>query len=274
VQLWCTEARGWVKVACRHGGSTMWVPVRCKTCAGCRERHKRKVQRRILAGLMKSPGALALLTLTSLPGTDVPDMMKAWNRFRGWLRRRNADVQYVTVKEFGSRTGMLHLHVVLGNWRRIDQRVLSEQWARCSGARVVDIRKVKEQALAGAAWYVAKYVSKSLSGDLRKAVTFSRGWPEGWGEDQAGWRCTGERWDRSSPPPGNPVAVLGAGCLVVTVGECACLEGAKEFGLVEQFRLWKLARWRGKPDSYSRNTGVGHPLDKRLALADYTSRGR
>ena len=195
-------------------------------------RHQRKLERRIEAGIKAKGGLVALLTLTSRPGMTVERMMRAWNRYKGWLRRQVPGVQYAAVKEFGTASGMLHLHVVLVGWRRVSQRELSARWERCSGARVVDIRKVEVEDGGQAARYVTKYVGKGLAGrDLRQMVSFSRGWVKD-AFDKGPWRATGERWERSgSPAVGRLLATLGAGCLVVAVGECACLEYAHELEL-------------------------------------------
>jgi len=171
-----------------------------------------------------------MLTLTSLPGATVPELMAAWNGLRGWLRRRIPGLQYVAVKERGRRTGMLHLHVLLSGWTWIDQAALSREWERRSGARVVDVRRRPADVVPVLAEYVSSYVTKALGeGDVRKCVSFSSGFPRLPVLEKL-WRVTGARVDRGLPA-GGYVASLGTGCLVTRDAGCACLEDARELGL-------------------------------------------
>jgi len=160
-----------------------------------------------------------MLTLTSRPGTTVRELMRAWNRFRGWLRRRLPELAYAAVKERGTLHGMLHLHIIVTGWTYITQGELSEMWRKFTrGAFRVDIRRLygDDDSLAS---YVAKYLAKAL-GDraARKSVTYSRNWPPSPKRlDTTGpWKLTALRTDTPAPwltrLPGGLVTIIDAHC--------------------------------------------------------------
>lgn len=240
-RTWCVMPRGWVRVRCSHA-SVLTVPVRCRECSGCAEARRGRVQWRVGHGIRTTEGRSAFLTLTSLPGTSVASMMKAWNRFKGWLRRRLGAFEYAAVKEFGSDTGMLHLHVVVLGWRYVPQRVLSAAWERASGARVVHIKAVPEGGAEGAARYLSKYVSKALDvEDVRKRVTYSRGFPRPDAEAER-WVKVGETWQAASAPPGSMDTVMPSGAVVLHDAGCGCVARARPAGLAGQLFFWRLSR--------------------------------
>jgi len=178
----------------------------------------------------------ALLTLTSLPGTTVGEMMAAWNRMRGWLRKRCPALEYASVKQFGGRNGMLHLHVVLLNWSYVPRSEISAQWQSYSGAWLADIRRTDTERPAS---YVARYVGRELARtDCRKVVTFSRGFPSQVAVE-ARWRLLQRRVD--GVPAGPFVGALG-GCLVVRSRGCECVESMRDVGLDGHLFLRRLER--------------------------------
>jgi hypothetical protein len=193
---------------------------------------------RLRHGLEVGEGA-ALLTLTSLPGTTVGEMMAAWNRLRVWLRRRSPRMEYAAVKQFGGRNGMLHLHIVLVGWEYVGRSEISAVWQRYSGAWHADIRRVISDRPAS---YVARYVARELARtDCRKVVTYSRGFPA-LSPRESLWRLLGERV--RGVPAGPFVAALG-GCLVARSCGCGCVEDAREVGL--DGHLFLMAVERGPP---------------------------
>ncbi len=149
------------------------MPRRCRKCSGCARARRGKVIARINHGLTGREDS-AMLTLTSRPGTDWKKFMAEWSHLLRFLRKTSPHLEYAACKETGSDSGMKHLHVVLVGFRYTPQAAISKEWCRLTGARVVDIRRLKG---SHAAAYVAKYVSKQLDG-TRKSVTFSRGWPK------------------------------------------------------------------------------------------------
>jgi len=237
ISRWCVSPRGWVQVHCGHG-SALWVPQRCRRCSGCAEAYRARVRARVLAGLEEAQGErCGFLTLTSTPGTSLVEFMKAWNRFRGWLRRRLPGCEYAAVKEFGSSTGMLHLHVVIRGWRYIAQAELSRVWERYSGAFRVDIRAVKDED--GAADYMAKYVAKAVATvRARKVVTYSRGWG---GDSKAGmadWFFSGDRRSGAAVPfVAGARRAFRSGAVVAVDRHCECIEEARLPGWEAILRL-------------------------------------
>ena len=168
----CSAPRGWTLYQCAHG-SRAWIALRCRRCPACLAAKRAKILLRLYAGASSVPDA-AMLTLTSLPDTPWPVIMRAWSSMARYLRRTSPQLQYAAIKEEGSRTGMRHLHVLLIHFRYRPQRLLSAEWSRLTGAHQVDIRRV---AGSLAARYVAKYLSKSDPG-ARKRATFSKQWPK------------------------------------------------------------------------------------------------
>lgn len=236
---WCRSPAGWLQVGCGHG-SVVWVPLRCRHCRGCIEGHLRRVRARLKHGLNELGGDCAMLTLTSMPGMSWVEVMKAWNKLRGWLRKRVPDLEYAAIKQEGSVAGMRHLHVVLGRWRYVEREAIKREWERLTGAYMVDIRR---KGASGAVNYVVGYVTSKLEGsDLRKRVTYSRGFPK-LPVQEARWRPTGERVDGSVAPAGRYESVLGSGLLVVKDSYCECMEGARDMGLDGHLFMQRLERW-------------------------------
>lgn len=99
--------------------------------------------------------------------------MKRWSQLLAWLRRRMPHLQYACAKEVGPKTGMKHLHVAAFNWTYLPQAALSDQWAKYTGAPVVDVRRVEAPAVAR---YIAKHFAKTVP-VTRKAMSFSKHWP-------------------------------------------------------------------------------------------------
>lgn len=227
----CHSPRGWRAIQCPHG-SVVWVPNRCRSCPGCLYLRRARIKARIRLGIARSIDAdgtssSAMLTLTSRPGTANVTLMSAWNRFRQWLRRRLPDLQYACVKERGSLHGMFHLHIIVIGWTYIHQSELSDAWRRASGAFRVDIRRLYGDPNAAAA-YASKYVSKALdhTRDLRKMVTYSRGWPR---EPRAGWTLTAWRSEGPQRPvPPSAGRELGGGPLLIYDALCNCLAALDE----------------------------------------------
>ena len=148
------------------------MPKRCRACAGCAQAKRGKTIAKIAGGLTAYAGG-AFLTLTSRPDQTWPGLMKEWSHMVRWLRRTSPGLLYAAVKEEGSNSGMKHLHVVLVNMNFTPQAEISAEWARLTGAWIVDIQRIEGSQAAG---YVAKYVAKDM-GELRKHTTYSRGWP-------------------------------------------------------------------------------------------------
>lgn len=83
----------------------------------------------------------------------------AWTNLRRLICRhyKTTKVPFIAIFEETER-GEPHLHV-LARMGFVDQKWLSKQWERMTGAFIVDIQAVRSQR--GVAKYVAKYVSKA-----------------------------------------------------------------------------------------------------------------
>jgi len=157
---------------CAHG-SRVWMPRRCRRCAGCLAAKRNKAILRIARGATLDPHA-AMLTLTSRPGQTWEGLMREWCHMVRFLRKRSPDLEYAASKEEGSATGMKHLHVVLVNFRYTHNATISAEWKRLTGAHIIRIERLRSESAFA---YVAKYVSKSMLA-TRKNITYSRGWPK------------------------------------------------------------------------------------------------
>jgi hypothetical protein len=138
---------------------------------------------------------------------------------------------------------MLHLHVAFTDWAYIPQRDISAAWGRFSGARIVDVKEIRDPD--GAAVYVARYIARELaSTEVVKCVTYSRGWPKV-DRPERNWRIQGEIIDYV--PTGPLLGEIG-GCLVYRVGvDCECLGEVRDLGLNGHLALMRIERLRGPP---------------------------
>lgn len=124
----------------------------------------------------------SLLTLTSLPGTSWPDLMKSWSEFVRELRAKSGTLTYMAVKEEGTRTRMRHLHILITGPGAVwtDWSWMSSAWQRLTGARGVHIKRVSTvgEGAVKAVWYACKYLGKGfgLTAPTRKLMTASSGY--------------------------------------------------------------------------------------------------
>jgi len=98
------------------------------------------------------------------------------------LKRRGLVTGYIQVPEF-TKSGLAHKHIIMrGSY--IDQKVLSDMWLEIHGAKVVDIRKVRNlHGKRQIANEMAKYMAKEC------ALRYS--WDWGWV-----WRGFCQHWQR------------------------------------------------------------------------------
>jgi hypothetical protein len=128
-------------------------------CNGCRPGKLKRVRAR-LAEIAEQHKLRRFATLTldpsQIPASQRSDryIRECWRKMRVVLARRyGATLHFVAVLEF-QKSGMAHLHVLFGVY--IPQAWLSEAWHSIGGGRIVDIRHVDVQHVAG---YLAKYLT-------------------------------------------------------------------------------------------------------------------
>lgn len=168
----CERPRGWLWMRCPHG-TDVCVPLKCGHCDACLERRKAKHVARICYAIYEF-GPAAQLEFTSRPGMTWPEIMRAWSKMIALIREVNPAAQYAAIKEAGPETGMVHLHVIIVNWKYILQRDLSRWWEKLTGAPVVWVQRVTS---SNAAFYVAKHLTKDVA-RMRNPVTYGRGFPK------------------------------------------------------------------------------------------------
>jgi hypothetical protein len=128
-------------------------------CSDCRPPKLKRVRARI-AQVAEQYKLRRFATLTldpsRIPSSQRSDryIRECWRKMRVVLARRyGTTLPFVAVLEF-QRSGIAHLHVLFGVY--IPQAWLSEAWQSIGGGRVVDIRYVDVQRVAG---YLAAYLS-------------------------------------------------------------------------------------------------------------------
>lgn len=168
----CSAPRGWLWAQCSHG-THVHVPLKCGKCEACLERRRAQHTARMAYAIAEFPPT-RLLTLTSHPGTDWPQIMKGFASLVRRIRKTAPDTQYAAIKERAPRNQIKHLHVVLVNSAYIPQADLSKWWQHYNGAKIVDIRKIYSTAAVG---YISKHLTKQ-SQQFRNPVTYSRHFPK------------------------------------------------------------------------------------------------
>lgn len=136
--------------------------LRCRSwnCPRCRPRRQQQLRAIAYAG-----HPVTFLTLTcnpflhESPGDAARAMSAAWRALRRLIEAQHKGIkpEWMTVVE-ATKRGWPHLHV-LTTKRWIDQKWLSAQWERLTGAKIVDIRRVQNPRQMAS--YVAKYVGKA-----------------------------------------------------------------------------------------------------------------
>lgn len=128
-------------------------------CNGCRPGKLKRVRAR-LAELAQQHKLRRFATLTLDPSRTSQSerseqyLRECWRKMRVVLARRyGATLPFIAVLEF-QKSGLAHLHVLFGVY--IPQAWLSEAWQSIGGGRIVDIRHVDVQRVAG---YLAAYLS-------------------------------------------------------------------------------------------------------------------
>ncbi len=148
-----------------YPGAAVVGPISCKRwrCPTCGPRNARILKRRL-----SNLDTNRFVTLTYKLGPDETPQEAATNIKAAWvklhkriLRRLNqTDVKYVLVIEW-TQLNSPHLHCLLKS-SFLPQRWLSRNWRECSGAPIVDVRRIRSAASAAA--YLAKYLSKTADG--------------------------------------------------------------------------------------------------------------
>lgn len=122
----------------------------------------------VIAGLnaaVAKNDVIRLVTLTSSPESPA-DINRSWQIARQRLKRRGFKIEYIKVAEFNASGNLRHLHLLTyGSY--IPHRTLQRIWKEVHKAFHVNIKKVGTKQ---AAWYVSKYVTKSLQARREMAL--------------------------------------------------------------------------------------------------------
>jgi hypothetical protein len=147
----------------------------CKFCGPKRaERYRQAIAKRALEFGLKR-----FVTLTLDPGRitegkdSVTYIRECFNKFRVYLGRDYGKIKYISVVEFQKKSGIAHLHVLVGSY--IPQAWIKQAWMSCGGGWMVDIRQVDVHRIPQ---YLSKYLTKDLLNTCPKGkrrVTTSRG---------------------------------------------------------------------------------------------------
>ena len=179
---WCQNGSGWLRGTCQHG-EERWVKVVCKRrdCPVCGPRRRKLIAWRIALGIHELAPAAWFV------GTFAQDITKgaavrAQGKFIRWLRQElGAQVQYACTWEL-TRSGRLHLNLILAPWRYVPQKRLSGAWKRFGGGPVVWVKAVGAEVGVEAAksredigGYLGKLEQMVKEG---RGVSYSKGWPK------------------------------------------------------------------------------------------------
>lgn len=163
----------------------------------------RRCFHRVASGLEFS-GDVRFLTLTSTRGATREDMQRHFRALMARLKRRGLVTGYIQVPEY-TKSGLLHKHVLLRG-RYIDQLVLSQMWQEIHGAKIVDIRRVRNiHGRRQMANEMAKYMAKGTSG----RYSWDWGWVwqgfcKDWQRLKRAWRY----WNEWTTFPESPFSEL------------------------------------------------------------------
>lgn len=170
---------GAVFVATEDMSHVALVPIRCKSwrCPICGPKYKQHWAAKIAAA---EPERFITLSCDAKrfadPNFAYRAMKRAWPRLIRLLREKVSTLEFVAIWE-ACASGYPHIHV-LQKGAYIPQKLIAAMWDKLGIGYVVDIRSVYTRA--GAARYVAKYVTKCQGEDsfmpLRhRLITYSRG---------------------------------------------------------------------------------------------------
>ena len=145
---------------CRH----RW----CEACAGDR---RRIIVRNLQSKLPTDDLRLLTLTLKSAPGDLRPQLDRLYDSFRTFRRHRDIRDRmtggiYFLELTYNERTACWHphLHVLFGGFY-LPHALAKQTWLDLTGdSFIVDVRRLRDRR--GAASYVAKYASKSVSASV------------------------------------------------------------------------------------------------------------
>ncbi|MBA7679871.1 hypothetical protein ES703_88176 [subsurface metagenome] len=176
---------GWLKGVCRHG-TTRWIRLRCKRrdCPFCGEVRRAMIAWRIARGIDELADKLGAAWFVGTFDWQISkvEAVKVQRQFIKWLRKvLGYQVQYAATWEV-TRSGRLHLNLILAPWRYVPQTLLSAKWAGFGGGPVVWVQRV-----GGGIGVEAVKARERIGGYLGKweqmvevgrGVAYSKGWPK------------------------------------------------------------------------------------------------
>lgn len=146
-----------IKQANSHGYvAAVQLPCKSWNCPICGPKKGKQVWKR----LADSPVSLErMITLPFAIGTQhgrtwqeaIAESGVVLNSFLTSLRRAYSHISYFWVREIGTKSNMVHFHMVVD--RYIPQKLLSHWWERAGGGKITDIRKGDKN-------YLFKYLVK------------------------------------------------------------------------------------------------------------------
>ena len=176
---------GWLSGACIHG-HVHWVRTTCKRrdCPVCGAHRRRKIAWRISQGVELLGGLAGGGWFVGSFDYDISkaDAVKVQGKFVRWLRSYlGYKVEYAATWEV-TRSGRLHLNLIMAPWRYISQRLLSEKWQRLGGGKIVWIERVGAgigEEAAKSREKIGNYFAKwDQAVETGRGVAYSKGWPK------------------------------------------------------------------------------------------------
>lgn len=159
---------------------------RCKSwrCPACASINAQKATLRALNGaelLIAGGSKMDFLTVTSheklSPASSLAVLPKAWNKLNRRVKRVSTAPEYLAIPE-QHKDGRWHLHALISV--KLPRKWWKDNARACGLGYQSDVKEV--QSLGGVAYYVAKYVSKTLENPNLPAhfrrIRPSAGWPK------------------------------------------------------------------------------------------------
>jgi len=155
------------------------------TMGGIQSPKARRCFQRCISGLERG-GPFRFLTLTSTRESS-PHIHKHFRALMARMKRRGLVSGYIQVPEF-TKSGLAHKHIILRG-KYIDQAWLSRTWQEIHGAKIVDIRRIRDIHGKGRmANEMSKYMSKET------ALRYSWDWGWVWKGFCRDWKDLKKTW--------------------------------------------------------------------------------
>lgn len=176
----------WLMARLGEHGEERWFfspPCGLKKCPTCSEMARKRHVARISLAVQSDDGrelnwyfitgtARAKFHRKKMVDEGLASIRRAWSVVRKRLNRRYEVVVWVKVYE-RHKSGMYHLHAIVGIYGTMDKNIIKKMWFEGGGGYQVDLKRLSRHSQIK---YIAKYATKS---DVPiRAIEYSRNFPK------------------------------------------------------------------------------------------------